>query len=1024
MSNRHLPAGQAMEGAGSAGVAMSPSHGGPGPSPGPRRGGRPPAYHQSHSAYSATHHQQFQPHVQHPGVYSGYMGHPYANYGYPHTAPMPPPYQNGAQYYVPNMPGQPYMPYPAQYARSPPSMHQYVHTMGTGAIPPQPVPQPQAYQRNQQSPIVVSSPYPNPPPPPRSASHNHAMVVPPQPIHSTPQQAAGQYVPQSVPQTAPRAQSDAAAHTAAPVAPVESEAPPTPSSSSSAQAQAPALPMTPPTPQTVETSVELSASPKAQAQVNLSPPQTTFTPPLPWSTHPDESWPKRANKIKRCHKALDNQVQALSLPAMEESGPGATADRSVGATEGSAAPISKPAEATAAHGAGTSAAGENDPFHAKWEAPVQADPVTHSPSSQDQPSGASTSPTTPASINATPSATSATPTPGKTKGTSRPAAPAVPIIPAVPKGSPKEARLSQTDKVSVEQKVDSAASDAGNTASTSTLSAGPSATESPSSGPPPASAPAAPKLWTGLFSKAAAAAVSATPGESTPGQTGTNGTAATNSAAGNTATGTSGFVQSKNNSLAEALRAYRVGNGDKLAFIEPRGLINTGNMCYMNSVLQVLLFCTPFYDFLEQAGKKVTHSFNSETPLIDAMIEFMRDFKIIDSAISVDQLRRRLKSEELEQYGEPFTPEFIYEAIRKLPRFSSMRRGHQQDAEEFLGFFLESLHDECSHVMRAAGQQSITSTAPQSSAQTPTTSAPSVDNDWLEVGPRQRAAITRSSGHSDMSSPVTKIFGGELRSELRVPGLKDSVTLEPYQPLQLDIGAPQVRNIVDALRHLTNPESLRGDFNSPRGKDVSATKQVFIESLPPVLILHLKRFQFDAEGNGTVKIWKKVGYPLELEIPREVLSRAKRTAGSLPKYKLIAAVYHHGKNASGGHYTADVRRQDGTEWIRLDDTVIRRVRSEDVAEGGAEEDVVKGDNASRKDGGGYASAAANRFAGMGEEDVTDDDGWKQVSTPASGGKKWSSLVNGASPTAANKGKQIKDNIKDNKVAYLLFYQRI
>lgn len=51
----------------------------------------------------------------------------------------------------------------------------------------------------------------------------------------------------------------------------------------------------------------------------------------------------------------------------------------------------------------------------------------------------------------------------------------------------------------------------------------------------------------------------------------------------------------------------------------------------------------------------------------------MRDFKIIDSAISVDQLRRRLKSEELEQYGEPFTPEFIYEAIRKLPRFSSMR---------------------------------------------------------------------------------------------------------------------------------------------------------------------------------------------------------------------------------------------------------------------------------------------------------------------------------------------------------------
>jgi ubiquitin carboxyl-terminal hydrolase 10 len=51
----------------------------------------------------------------------------------------------------------------------------------------------------------------------------------------------------------------------------------------------------------------------------------------------------------------------------------------------------------------------------------------------------------------------------------------------------------------------------------------------------------------------------------------------------------------------------------------------------------------------------------------------MREFKVIHSAASVDLLRRRLKSEELEQYGEPFTPEFVYEAIRTLPRFASMR---------------------------------------------------------------------------------------------------------------------------------------------------------------------------------------------------------------------------------------------------------------------------------------------------------------------------------------------------------------
>lgn len=36
-------------------------------------------------------------------------------------------------------------------------------------------------------------------------------------------------------------------------------------------------------------------------------------------------------------------------------------------------------------------------------------------------------------------------------------------------------------------------------------------------------------------------------------------------------------------------------------------------------VLQVLIFCIPFYGFLDQVSKKAAHSFNSETPLIDAM---------------------------------------------------------------------------------------------------------------------------------------------------------------------------------------------------------------------------------------------------------------------------------------------------------------------------------------------------------------------------------------------------------------------
>ena len=52
---------------------------------------------------------------------------------------------------------------------------------------------------------------------------------------------------------------------------------------------------------------------------------------------------------------------------------------------------------------------------------------------------------------------------------------------------------------------------------------------------------------------------------------------------------------------------------------------------------------------------------------------FVREFKPIDAAVSVEQLRMRLKDKELEQYGAAFIPEFVYDVIRQLPRFSSMR---------------------------------------------------------------------------------------------------------------------------------------------------------------------------------------------------------------------------------------------------------------------------------------------------------------------------------------------------------------
>ncbi|KAK8874532.1 cysteine proteinase [Apiospora arundinis] len=782
---------------------------------------------------------------------------------------------------------------------------------------------------------------------------------------------------------------------------------PVPQAPSSTQSPQPAAqpPLTPSTPHT-----QASSTPPLPPQPEMEIARQPFKPPLPWLSRPDLPFPTKTAKSKRRRKILTTDASNVRLPTNHQGGN----ETSVEPT-GSETATNPSAPETPAQSNTTSAISS--------AATMKSSDRSEAPSAQDRPSEvaqpASTTPST------TTQASSVTPT-KVTKPLPRTAAPAVPVLPKAtkaatkdPKGPSSDDRPDQAPAVSQAPPADASIV---------------SSTDAPVEETQPAAAPAPikPKLWTGLFANASAAAAAANPGSQVVPGTTISGAVENGEANGNSVAASGPFTKTNASSLAEAIALFRVGKGQKLAFLKPRGLINTGNMCYMNSILQVLIFCTPFYDFLDQVSQKAVHSFKSATPLVDAMIMFMREFHVIDSATSVEQLRMRLKNEELEQYGEPFAPEVVYDAIRKHKRFAEMQRGQQQDAEEFLGFLLESLREECKETMAQHSDSTAATAATPKAGSSPTDTTDS--SDWLEVGTKQRAAITRSSGEPHDSLPTTQIFGGKLRSELKKTGCQDSIHYERFQPLQLDIGSPQVRNIIDALRNLTLPETLHDSDSKP---GTTKTKQVFIETLPPVLILHLKRFQFDAQsGTGTTKIWKKVGYPLELELPKEVYSRQKRNAmvaegKGFPKYRLIAAVYHHGKSASGGHYTVDVRRQDGQEWIRIDDTIIRRVRSEDVAEGGQEENAVK--EASRPDQkrDTTSSATGNRFEGIsGDSEAGDDEGWNQVATPASGGKKWSNVVNGNRAGAAtatapppSKGKQVRDSIKD-KVAYLLFYQRI
>lgn len=342
----------------------------------------------------------------------------------------------------------------------------------------------------------------------------------------------------------------------------------------------------------------------------------------------------------------------------------------------------------------------------------------------------------------------------------------------------------------------------------------------------------------------------------------------------------------------------------------PRGLINSGNLCFLNATLQSLLACSPFVELLKELRlrdiPKVSY------PTLNAFVDFLS----VIGMPSGSSLKEKESSIVLT--GTPFSPT-MFEGVLKnfspdIPN-GMFGRPRQEDAQEFLSFVMDRMHDE---LLKLGGQfsdangiySSVTSTLE--------------DDEWETVGPKNKSAITRTQ--SFVPSELSAIFGGQLRSVVKARGNKASATIQPYLLLHLDIFPEAVYTIEDALRFLSAPETLEGYRGSATGKAgvVSASKSVKVQTLPKIMILHLMRFGYGSQGSS--KLLKPMRFPLDLTLGRDLLV-SPTTEGR--RYELVATITHHGKDSSKGHYTADARYPNG-QWLRFDDASVYAVTTNRV----------------------------------------------------------------------------------------------
>ncbi|XP_024545477.1 ubiquitin carboxyl-terminal hydrolase 24 [Selaginella moellendorffii] len=313
------------------------------------------------------------------------------------------------------------------------------------------------------------------------------------------------------------------------------------------------------------------------------------------------------------------------------------------------------------------------------------------------------------------------------------------------------------------------------------------------------------------------------------------------------------------------------------AAITPRGLVNTGNSCYLNSTLQALLSCPPFLQLvLTLKGKTPSpESF----PALHGFVSLISEFEKGPSSETRSDLyyRKGESANKDVQTGVALVPSMFDPCLAAF-RPNEPRR--QEDAPEFLCFLLNQIHEE---LLKLDGR-------------TVSEVGVAVDDEWETVGPKNRTARVRTC--SRIWSPLTDIFCGQLYNNVKPKGSKASIQVEPFYVLTLDISSGTVHSVEDALK-----DSSRG------------TKVV---SLPKVLILQLLRFGYG--NSGTRKVSRAIDFSEQLTVGKELLSPGNEATS---RYELIASIMHHGKDVTSGHYTADAKY--GDSWLRFDDRMVDKV---------------------------------------------------------------------------------------------------
>ena len=313
------------------------------------------------------------------------------------------------------------------------------------------------------------------------------------------------------------------------------------------------------------------------------------------------------------------------------------------------------------------------------------------------------------------------------------------------------------------------------------------------------------------------------------------------------------------------------------------GIVNLGNICYMNSMLQQFYMVPQFrYAILEaEDGKPPTNlAYLQGDPTVD------RTKKGADVDENVlHQLQTLFGYLELSE-KQAFNPSHFCFALKDFEG-QPVNISLQQDAQEFLNMAFDRLENSL-----------------------------------------------KGTRHQHL---LQSVFGGKACNRFVCQGGCNVINerFEDFYNLSLDV--KHSKTLYESLNRYINGELISDFYCESCDKKVDMIKKTCISDLPNVLIIHLQRIIYNFDIYGNEKINTRLEFPHVLNLEQYTRDSALKTqtggsANALAapefEYELVGVVVHRGV-AEGGHYTSLIRQRnpdgsvDPKRWFEFNDSLVR-----------------------------------------------------------------------------------------------------